>query len=88
MEKEKFDPVLYKKFASNEATKNLKTYLDELYSDVSFKEDVLKNLNDENTFMINKLFSKVGKAYTNFAMLPAGSPTVAHAMKAPAPPLS
>jgi hypothetical protein len=63
MEKEKFDPVLYKKFASNEATKNLKTYLDELYSDVSFKEDVLKNLNYEDRFMINKLFTSIPKNF-------------------------
>lgn len=63
VEKEKFDPVLYKKYASNENTKQLKSNLDELFSDVSFKEDVLKNVNDEDKFMINKLFDKVGKAY-------------------------
>jgi hypothetical protein len=27
------------------------------------KQDFLKNLNDEDKFMINKLFSKVGRAY-------------------------
>jgi hypothetical protein len=63
IEKTKYDPTLYKKFASNETTKKLKTNLNELFSDVSFKEDILKNLNDEDKFMINKLFDKVGKAY-------------------------
>ena len=63
VEKEKFDPVLYKKFASNENTKKLKTNLDELFTDVSFKEDIIKNLNDEDKFMINKLFNKVSKSY-------------------------
>ena len=47
VEKEKFDPVLYKQFAANEATKNLKTNLNELFSDVSFKEGIFKNINDE-----------------------------------------
>ena len=61
VEKEKFDPTLYKKIASNEATKKLKTNLNALFSDISFKEDILKNLNDEDKFMINKLFDKVGK---------------------------
>jgi len=63
VEKEKFDPVLYKKYAANEATKNLKTNLNELFSDVSFKENIIKNINDEDKFMINKLFDKVSKSY-------------------------
>jgi hypothetical protein len=63
VEKEKFDPVLYKKYAENETTKKLKTNLNELFSDTSVKEDILKNINAEDKFMINKLFDKVGKAY-------------------------
>ena len=63
VEKQKFDPVLYKKYAENEATKKLKPNLDELFSDTSFKENVLKNINAEDKFMINRLFDKVGKAY-------------------------
>ncbi len=57
IEKKTFDPVLYKTFALNETTKNL----DELFRHVSFKEDVLKNLNDKDRLMINRLFDKVGK---------------------------
>lgn len=63
VEKEKIDPVLYKQYASNDATKKLKTNLDDLFSDPSFKEDVLKNINYEDKFMINKLFDKVSKTY-------------------------
>ena len=63
VEKQKFDPVLYKKYAENEATKKLKPNLDELFSDTSFKENVIKNINAEDKFMINRLFDKVGKAY-------------------------
>ena len=63
VEKEKFDPVLYKQYAANEATKKLKINMDDLFSDASFKEEVVKNINDENKFMINKLFDKVGKKY-------------------------
>jgi len=63
VEKEKFDPVLYKKYAENEATKKLKPNLDELFSDTSFKENVIKNINAEDKFMINRLFDKVGKAF-------------------------
>ena len=63
VEKEKFDPVLYKQYAANEATKKLKINMDDLFSDASFKEEVIKNINDENKFMINKLFDKVGKKY-------------------------
>ena len=63
VEKQKFDPVLYKKYAENEATKKLKPNLDELFSDTSFKENVLKNINADDKFMINRLFDKVGKAY-------------------------
>ena len=65
VEKEKFDPTLYKKYASNENTKQLKSNLDELFSDVSFKEDIIKNINDDDKFMINKLFDKVSKSYLN-----------------------
>ena len=63
VEKQKFDPILYKKYAENEATKKLKPNLDELFSDTSFKENVIKNINAEDKFMINRLFDKVGKAY-------------------------
>jgi hypothetical protein len=63
VEKEKFDPVLYKKYAENEVTKKLKPNLDELFSDTSFKENVIKNINAEDKFMINRLFDKVGKAF-------------------------
>lgn len=63
VEKQKFDPVLYKKYAENEATKKLKPNLDELFSDTSFKENVIKNIDAEDKFMINRLFDKVGKAY-------------------------
>ena len=63
VEKEKFDPVLYKKYAENEETKKLKPNLDELFSDTSFKENVIKNINAEDKFMINRLFDKVGKAF-------------------------
>jgi hypothetical protein len=63
VEKEKFDPILYKKYAENEETKKLKPNLDELFSDTSFKENVIKNINAEDKFMINRLFDKVGKAF-------------------------
>ncbi len=54
IERSKYDPVLYKQYAANEVTKKIKTNFTELFDDKSFIEDVIKNLDDEDKFVINK----------------------------------
>ncbi len=42
VEKQKYNPVLYKQYAANQGSKQLKNKLDELYDDEAFKENVMK----------------------------------------------
>jgi hypothetical protein len=65
VEKEKYDPVLYKQYASNQTTKKLNTKLSDLYDDTSFKEEIIKNLSDEEKFAINKNFDSIEPLYLN-----------------------
>jgi hypothetical protein len=65
VEKEKYDPILYKKYASNQLTKKLNTKLSDLYDDTSFKEEIIKNLSDEEKFSINKDFNLIEPLYLN-----------------------
>jgi hypothetical protein len=65
VEKEKYDPILYKKYASNQSTKKLNTKLSDLYDDTSFKEEIIKNLSDEEKFAINKDFDSIEQLYLN-----------------------
>jgi hypothetical protein len=63
IEKEKYDPLLYKKYATNELTKKLKPKFNDLFDDKSFVEEIIKNLGDEDKYLINKDFDKVEKVY-------------------------
>ena len=62
-ERSKYDPVLYKQYAANEVTKKIKTNFTELFDDKSFIEDVIKNLDDEDKFVINKNFNAVERLF-------------------------
>lgn len=62
-ERSKYDPVLYRQYAANEVTKKIKTDFTELFDDKSFIEDVIKNLDDEDKFVINKNFNAVERLF-------------------------
>ena len=63
IEKEKFDPVLYKKYSENDATKKLKDNLKELFSNTGFNEEVLSKIPPEDKFIINNNFNDIRDAY-------------------------
>ena len=63
VEKEKYDPILYKQYALNQTTKQLKEKLGELFDDTSFKENILKNLDEKDKFLINQNFDNIEKSF-------------------------
>jgi len=63
VEKEKYDPTLYKKYAENEQTKNLKTNLNSLFDNTTFKEEVLTHISPTDKFIINKHFDEIEEAF-------------------------
>lgn len=65
VETSKYDPTLYKKYASNQTTKELKPKLKSLFNDDSFIENILKSMNDEYKFMINKNFDNIKTEFIN-----------------------
>ena len=63
IEKEKYDPLLYKKYAENEQTKTLKTNLNSLFDNTGFREEILSHIPPEDKFVINKNYNQIGEAF-------------------------
>jgi len=63
IQQEKYDPLLYKQRAITQNTKELKDKLGDLFQDTSFKEEILKNIGDEDKFNINKNFDMIGRQF-------------------------
>ena len=63
IEKEKYDPLLYKKYAENEQTKTLKTNLNSLFDNTGFREEILSHILPEDKFVINKNYNEIGEAF-------------------------
>ena len=61
VEASKYDPVLYRQYATNKTTKELKPKMTSLFNNESFIENVMKPINDEYKFMINKFFENIKK---------------------------
>ena len=63
IEKEKYDPLLYKQYAENQQTKILKTNLHSLFDNTAFNEDILSKIPAEDKFIINKNFDEIEEAF-------------------------
>jgi hypothetical protein len=63
IEKERYDPFLYKQRALNQNVTELKDKLGDLFEDASFKENIIKNLSDEDKFLLNQSFDAAGKSF-------------------------
>jgi len=63
IERTKYDPVLYKQYAENEQTKTLKTHLNSLFDNTTFKEEVLSHISPTDKFIINKHFDEIEKVF-------------------------
>ena len=63
IEKEKYDPLLYKQYAENQQTKILKTNLHSLFDNTAFNEDILSKIPAEDKFIINKNFDDIEEAF-------------------------
>ena len=63
IESEKVNPVLYKQYSINKASKELKPKLESLFKDESMIEGIIKSLSDTDKMIINKNFSTVEKAF-------------------------
>jgi uncharacterized protein (UPF0335 family) len=63
LQTQKYDPVLYEQRALNQNTLKLKQKLGTLFKDTSFKEDILKFLNNQDKYLLNKNFDKIGKSF-------------------------
>jgi len=63
VEQTKYDPILYKQRALNENIKELKPKLSNIFKDPSFIEDVLKTLDDEDKYKVNKYFDDIEKSF-------------------------
>ena len=62
-ERSKYDPVLYRQYAANKTTKELKPKMTSLFNNESFIENVMKSINDEYKFIIYKKFENVKKEF-------------------------
>jgi hypothetical protein len=62
IEKEQFDPVLYKQISLNENIKQLKPKLLSLFKE-DVIEDVIKGLSDQDKFILNKNFDLISKQF-------------------------
>lgn len=60
---ERYDPILYKQRALTQNNIELKDKLENLFEDLSYKEDVMKSLSDEDKILLNKNFDKIGKSF-------------------------
>lgn len=63
IESEKVNPVLYKQYSINKASKELKPKLESLFKDESMIEGIIKSLSDADKMIVNKNFSTVEKAF-------------------------
>lgn len=63
IQQEKYDPLLYKQRAITQNTKELKDKLGDLFQDTSFREEILKNIGDDDKFNINKNFDIIGRQF-------------------------
>ena len=63
IEREKYDPLLYKQYAENEQTKALKTNLNSLFDNKTFNEEILSKIPAEDKFIINKNFDGIEEAF-------------------------
>jgi len=63
IEKERYDPLLFKQYAENEQTKTLKNNLNSLFDNTTFKEEILSYLSPEDKFIINQNFDDIQEAY-------------------------
>ena len=61
VESSKYDHVLYRQYSANKTTKELKPRMTSLFKNESFIENVMKPINDEYKFMINKFFENIKK---------------------------
>ena len=65
IEKEKVNPVLYKQYSVNKASKELKPKLESLFKDDSMIEGVIKSLSENDKMIVNKNFDKIEKDFIN-----------------------
>jgi hypothetical protein len=63
VEASKYDPVLYRQYAANKTTKELKPKMTSLFNNESFIENVMKSINDEYKFVINKFLRILKRNY-------------------------
>ena len=63
IERERYDPTLYKQYAENLQTKTSKTNLNTLFDNAAFNEEILSKIPAEDKFMINKHFDDIQKAF-------------------------
>jgi hypothetical protein len=63
IEREKYDPLLYKQYSENEQTKIFKTNLNSFFDNTSFNEDILAKISPEDRFIINKNFDDIEEAF-------------------------
>jgi len=65
VESSKYDPVFYRQYSANKTTKELKPKMTSLFNNESFIENVMKSINDEYKFIINKFFENIKKEFIN-----------------------
>jgi hypothetical protein len=63
VERTKMDPVLYKQYSINKASKELKPKLGNLFKDEGQIEEVIKSLSENDKFIVNKNFDRVEKDF-------------------------
>ena len=63
VERTKMDPVLYKQYSINKASKELKPKLGNLFKDEGQIEEVIKSLSENDKFIVNKNFDIVEKKF-------------------------
>jgi hypothetical protein len=63
IESEKVNPVLYKQYSVNKASKELKPKLENLFKDESMIEGVIKSLSENDKMIVNKNFDKIEKEF-------------------------
>jgi hypothetical protein len=59
IETQKVNPELYQKFALNKTTSELKTKMKNLFNNDSQIEDIIKSLNEDQKFLVNKNFDAI-----------------------------
>lgn len=59
VERQKYDPNLYKQISLNRNIEELKSKLPNLFKETSTIEEIIKSLSDENKYLLNKHFTSV-----------------------------